>query len=334
MRKLASIQQVINLIPIPNADAIELAQINGWQCVVKKGELQVGGVGVYFEIDAVPPENPVFAFLWKGHDQRPAFFRIKTIKLRGALSQGLLLPISFFPECSELEVGSDVTEILGVTKYEPPCLFDNAGCRGAFPSLVPKTDETRIQSAPQLIEELRGKPYVVTLKCDGSSSTFCMWDDSFHVCSRNQSVTESDNVFWRVARLYNLPEVMALHPHLALQGEVVGPGIQSNRMGLKSVDFRAFNLYDMRAGRYLNHDDFMEFCEINNIPFAPLVEEGGSFEYTVEGLLKLAEGKYEGTSNEREGIVIRPREVLYSPTLVGRLSFKAINNRYLLKCED
>jgi RNA ligase (TIGR02306 family) len=119
MRKLASIQRVINLIPIPNADAIELAQINGWQCVVKKGELQVGDVGVYLEIDAVPPESPVFDFLWKGHDQRPASFRIKTIKLRGALSQGLLLPISFFPECSGIEVGSDVTEVLGVTKYEP-----------------------------------------------------------------------------------------------------------------------------------------------------------------------------------------------------------------------
>lgn len=337
MRKLASIQQVLNLIPIPGADAIELAQINGWQCVVKKGEFQVGDLGIYFEIDAVPPDMPIFDFLWKGAPKRPESLRIRTMRLRGALSQGLLLPIDSFPEfdlVSCAEDGQDLTEFLGVTKYEPPPPDGMGDYRGPFPALVVKTDEMRVQSFPQLIDELRGLPYVITLKCDGTSSTFCMWEDSFHACGRNHSIAEADNIFWRVARLYNLPDVMAAHPNLALQGEVVGPGVQKNRMGLKKVELRAFNIYDMKAGRHMDPDEFFSFCTQHNIPYAPIVERGGDFQHSVESLLALAEGKYEGTSNEREGIVIRPLTGKFSPTLGGRLSFKAISNRYLLKGGD
>lgn len=335
MRKLASIQRVLNLLPIPNADTIELAQINGWQCVVKKGAFQVGNLGVYFEIDAVPPDSPLFDFLWKGQTARPESLRIKTMRLRGALSQGLLLPLADlvdegFP-VSGLPDGTDVTELLGVAKYEPPPPDGMGDYRGPFPALVPKTDETRAQSFPSLLEELRGKPYVVTLKCDGTSSTFCMWEDSFHACGRNHSILENDNMFWRVAIRYRLDEVMSLYPYLALQGEVVGPGIQSNHMGLKTIDFRAFNLYNMKVGQYEDPVELFDFCEEHGIPYAPVVERGESFNHTLDSLLKLAEGKYEGTSNEREGIVIRSAMGEYSPTLAGRLSFKAINNRFLLK---
>jgi RNA ligase (TIGR02306 family) len=334
MRKLASIQQVLALIPIPNADAIELAQINGWQCVVKKGEFAVGDVGVYFEIDAVPPNRPLFDFLWKGQPKRPDSLRIRTMRLRGALSQGLLIPIYELPECLMSAGGSDVTELLGVTKYEPPPPDGMGDYRGPFPSFVTKTDETRVQSFPQLIDELRGKAYVATLKCDGTSATFCMWEDSFHACNRNHSIAQADNIFWRVAIRYRLDEIMSLYPHLALQGEVVGPGIQKNHMGLKTIDFRAFNLYNMKTGQHEDPDILFDFCEKHGIPYAPVVERGDPFAHTVDSLLKLAEGKYEGTTNEREGIVIRPAKGVYSSTLAGRLSFKAINNRFLLKGGD
>src|SRR5437016_3921436 len=98
-RKLASIQQVLEISPIENADAIELARINGWQCVVKKGEFRVGALGVFFEIDSIPPDTEVFRFLWTPKETppepgtRPATFRIRTMRLRGCLSQGLLLPL-------------------------------------------------------------------------------------------------------------------------------------------------------------------------------------------------------------------------------------------------
>ena len=335
MRKLASVQRVLALHPIPNADVIELAQINGWQCVVKKGDFQVGDLGVYFEIDAVPPDRPMlFDFLWKGQEKRPASLRIRTMRLRGALSQGLLMPASNFPEITNVTEGGDLTEALGVTKYEPPPPDGMGDYRGPFPALVPKTDEMRVQSFPQLIDELQGKPYVVTLKCDGTSATFCMWEGGFHACGRNHSIADADNIFWRAARRYNLPEIMAQYPDLALQGEVVGPGIQKNHLGLKAIDLRAFNLYDMRAGRSLDHDECFAFYEKHGIPPAPVVEEGPDFQHTVESLLKLAEGPYPGTKNEREGIVIRPRVGQFSQTLAGRLSFKAISNKYLLKGGD
>jgi RNA ligase (TIGR02306 family) len=338
MRKLASIQRVLNIIPIPNADAIELVQINGWQCVVKKGAFLEGMLGVYFEIDAVPPDLPLFDFLWKGQPKRPESLHIRTMRLRGALSQGLLIPLADLADegfpVRGLPDGTDVTDLLGVTKYEPPPPDGMGDYRGPFPSLVTKTDETRVQSFPQLIDELRGKPYVITLKCDGTSGTFCMWEDTFHACNRNHSILENDNIFWRVANRYRLDEVMSLYPYLALQGEVVGPGIQKNHMGLKTVDFRAFNLFNMKTGTHEDPIELFDFCEEHGIPVAPIVEEGESFDHTMESLLKLAEGKYDGTKNEREGIVIRPRIGIYSLTLASRLSFKAINNRFLLKGGD
>jgi RNA ligase (TIGR02306 family) len=333
MRKLASIQKVLALHPIPNADAIELAQINGWQCVVKKGEFSVGDLGVYFEIDAVPPDMPVFDFLWKGQPKRPESLRIKTLRLRGALSQGLLLPTTAFPELAVTE-GADCTEALGVTKYEPPAPEGMEDYGGPFPGLVPKTHETRVQSFPQLLDELKGLPYVITLKCDGTSSTFCMSGDKFLACGHNHAIKEGDSPVWSVATRYSLPIVMAKYPHLALQGEVVGPGIRKNPMGLKSLELRAFNLYDMRAGRHMDFEESLAFYTRNSIPYAPVLEEGAAFNHTLESLLALAEGKYEGSKNEREGIVIRPKANKFSPTLAGRLSFKAINNRFLLKGGD
>jgi RNA ligase (TIGR02306 family) len=325
---------VLALHPIPNADAIELAQINGWQCVVKKGEFQVGDLGVYFEIDAVPPDRPMFDFLWKGQPKRPESLRIRTMRLRGALSQGLLMPPGTFPELTAVVEGADLTADLGVHKYEPPAPEGMEDYRGPFPSLVPKTDEMRVQSFPQLIDELRGKPYVATLKCDGTSATFCMWEGEFHACGRNHSIADADNIFWKVARRYNLPEIMAEHPNLALQGEVVGLGLPKNPMGLKGTELRTFNIYDMRAGRHLDHYEYLGFCMKYGIPAVPVVEEGEDFQHTVESLLKLAEGPYEGTKNEREGIVIRPRIGQHSQTLGGRLTFKAISNRFLLKNGD
>jgi RNA ligase (TIGR02306 family) len=333
-RKLASVQRVLNLISIENADAIELAQINGWQCVVKKGDFRVGDLGVYFEIDAVPPDRPMFDFLWRGQAKRPGSLRIRTMRLRGALSQGLLMPLDTFPETVGQIDGHDCTESLNVYKYEPPPPDGMGDYRTYFPAQVAKTDEARVQSMPHLIEELRGRPYVITLKCDGTSGTFCMMDDGFHACNRNHSILENDNIFWRAARKHNLPDIMAQYPHLAIQGEVVGPGIQKNRLGLKAVELRAFNIYNMREGRSLSHDECFEFYAKHGIVPAPLLEEGTSFEHTVESLLALAEGKYEGTTNEREGIVIRPRFYQHSMTLADRLSFKAISNRFLLKGGD
>ncbi|MGC4045641.1 MAG: RNA ligase (ATP) [Armatimonas sp.] len=332
-RKLASLQHVRELVPIENADAIELARINGWQCVVKKGEFTPGDLGVFFEIDAIPPETELFAFLWKNETPRPDKFRIRTMKLRGALSQGLLMPLAAFPELEGLSEGENVTELLGVEKYEPPIPAGMGDFRAPFPPLLSKTDEARVQSMPAVLDELRGLPYVITLKCDGTSATYLIdpRDGEFHACGRNHSILEGENHYWRVARKYDLEAKLKTRPNLALQGEVVGPGIQKNRLGLKEVELRVFSVWDLLTHSRLNHAEAREVLAELEIPMVDTIEEGDSFVHTQETLLTLAEGVYPGTQNEREGIVIRPQTERHSEALSGRLSFKAISNHFLLK---
>ncbi|MBC8135503.1 MAG: RNA ligase (ATP) [Fibrella sp.] len=343
-RKLASVQRVIGIEPILNADAIELVRINGWQCVTKKGEFVPGSLGVFFEIDAIPPDDERFRFLWtpkatvEGETvSRPDKFRIRTMRLRGALSQGLFMPLPAFPEIGDAAVeGDDLTETLGVGKYEPPAPSNMGDWRGPFPPMVPKTDEMRVQSVPPVLDELRGKSYVATLKYDGTSATFVIdpRTGEFHVASRNQSLRDGNNPYWNMARKYDIEAALRKNLDIAIQGEIVGPGVQKNPLGLSEIALFVFNVYDFAAGNYLNHDDARAFLRANNIPAVETIETGESFAHTQEELLLLAEGKYPGTKNEREGIVIRPRTETFSSTLGGRLSFKAISNRYLLAERD
>lgn len=162
MRKLVSIQEIKDVKPIENADKIEVVKILGWAVVVKKGEFKVGDKVVYAEIDSLFPEKEEFEFL------RDRGFRIRTIRLRGQVSQGICFPIDILPE-GEYEIGDDVTEILGVTKYEPPipaCLSGRA--KGTFPSFIEKTDETRVQVLQDRLTKFKG------VKCVYSEKLFCI----------------------------------------------------------------------------------------------------------------------------------------------------------------
>ena len=350
-RQLASIKRVIKLEPITGADFIERAFIDGWQCIVKKGEFSIGDLGLFLEIDSVPPQQSAFEWLWMKKDStdntRPANFRIRTMKIRGVLSQGVLIPIDTLAEAGLLsyywfdigfEEGDDLTEVLGITKYEPPTFTNSRGpsnfdCRGTFPSMVPKTDEIRIQSVPAVLEELRGHPYVITEKCDGTSATFLIdpRDNEFHACSRNYSIKDGDNIYWNIAKKYGIEEKLRQFPQYVIQGEIVGPGIQKNPMGLASIELRVFNVFDLSEGNYVPHWDAERISLTLNIPVVSWIDWNNEFNYTQEELLFKAEGKYEGTKNEREGIVVRSVDNMYSEALKGRLSFKVISNKYLLK---
>ena len=339
-RKLASLQTVIAIELIPNADAIELARIQGWQCVVKKGEFKVGDLAVFFEIDAQPPDEPRYAFLWKPKSAlepvaRPANFRLRTIRLRGTLSQGLLLRLADFPELNELRAqmapGDDLTDLLKITKWEPP-VPHSGELAGPFLSDVPKTDEMRIQSAPEVMSEIAGLPYVITLKCDGTSATYGLdlRTQQFVVCARNWAIKDGDNAYWHVARSLQIEDRLRAHPQLVIQGELVGPGIQKNRLRLHAVSLRVFNVFDRSQSRYFDHAEAEKFLAGVQLPMVPVIERGERFSHTQASLLALAEGLYDGTKNEREGIVIRPVKERYSAALNGRLSFKAVSNRFLL----
>ena len=172
MRKLATIRTIKSILPIEGADRIELAVVDGWKCVIKKGEFSEGDSVVYCEIDSFLPIREEFEFLRKssfkkmGDDEG---FRLRTVKLRGQISQGLLIdPAVLNRECS---VGEDVTAELGILKYEPPipaCLTGSVV--GPFPSAISKTDEERIQNLASDYGSYQNKPFFVSEKLDGLHS--------------------------------------------------------------------------------------------------------------------------------------------------------------------
>lgn len=331
-RKLVSIQVVESLAPIEGADQIEQARVMGWTVVVKKGEFSPGDHCVFFEIDSVLPDGPPWAEF-----MRPRGFRVRTLKLRGVLSQGLALPASILG--GEVPpVGVDVRDRLNVTKFEP-VLPDAREVAGPFPALVPKTDEIRLQSALGVLDEIRGRDFYVTTKLDGTSATFFREPGgAFVACSRNWALARGPNPVWRLAERLGLPE--RLPEGIAVQGEICGPGIQKNRLGLSEVELFVFNVYDARAARHLDHEAFLAFCRehgLRTVPVERVVRgaEAAAFEHTLDRWLEAARGLYSGTRNRKEGVVVRPLVEAPSPTLGGgRLSFKVINNDFLLKDED
>jgi RNA ligase (TIGR02306 family) len=247
--------------------------------------------------------------------------------------------LSHFPQLTNVSEGDDVTEMLNVVKFDFPIPAALAGdIKGSFPSFLIKTDETRIQSEPNLTNELTGHPYYITEKLDGTSATYYYNNGQFGVCSRNLELKEKDgNTYWRVANEYKLEEILEKDGrNLCIQGEVCGPGIQKNPLNLHKPQLFVFNVYDIDSGRYFSMYEMMVFCDQHELKMVPLVEAGEVYPgYSPDALLNMADGLYEGTKNIREGIVVRSQKevphAFYSPK---RVSFKAINNKYLLKHGD
>jgi len=335
MRKLASIQTVEELYPIPGADAIEVARVLGWKCIVKKGEFATGDLCVYFEIDSVLPKDvPALSFMSKSD------WRVKTIKMRGQISQGLALPISSFPWLMGKPVGTNVSSMLGsgVTKHEDwghmgPKSF---GRGRSFPSFVRKTDEPRIQICARAMIDTLG-PWYITEKLDGTSFTAYFHDGKFGVCSRNQDLDDlAGNLYWSVAKHYglqeSLPELCGRRgTSLAVQGEVLAPGVQGNWYGVKHAQLRVFGVYDIHNGIYVDLDTLVSLSDRLNLSHVPILQRGVDISgQTVDSLVDMAQGVSMLTDVQREGIVFRTHVETMVPT-VGHASFKAINPVFLLK---
>jgi len=331
----ASIQKIIDIKPIENADSIEKAYVLGWQVVVKKGEFKPGDLCVFITIDSIVPDKPEFAFLAKEK------FRIRTIKLRGELSQGITFPMSILPVDEDSKIpflwheGQDVSETIGVTHYEKPVPggFNQGDTKDNFPPWFPKTDEERIQNVPEVLDELRGKSYVITEKCEGTSSSIYLNRGEIGVCSRNMEKKDSEgSVYWQMAKKYDLENKLRnLGRNLAIQGELCGPGIQKNRLGLKEPDLFVFNIFDIDDGKYLSWPMQQQLVVSLGLNKVPVVQFGEGFSFTLEELLEKAKGKYAGTQNDREGIVVRAMYGDFSAKMRSRISFKVLNNDFLLK---
>ena len=337
-RKLASIQKITEICPIEGADRIVCVKILGWQCVALKTEFSVNDNCVFFEIDGVLPIAQ-----WNDHLRKEPNkpLRIRTIRLKGTLSQGLAMPMSIIPT-GEYEVGMDVTELVGVSKYEPFVPAHLSGVvKGNFPAFLHKTDETRLQSEPSILQEAidKGLVLVGTLKIDGTSFTAYRHDGEFGVCSRNLNLKESeDNAHWKMARKLNLEEILCSeYRNLCIQGEMAGPGIQGNRMGLKEVDLYLFNLFDIDTGKYAGYNELVEFGKKHNIKVVPIVgqKDFGFGETTNVGkMLAVASALNYENDTPAEGIVWRSACETYSEVLKGRMSFKTISSRFLLKYNE
>lgn len=333
-RKLARIELVDEIKPIEGADAIELAIIGGWQCVVAKADnIKPGDKVVYMEIDSiVNKENPVFAFMENKN------WRVRTIKLRGQISQGLAMPLRLFGLPEGLEVGDEVTEVLGITKYEPYIPPEMTGItKGNFPSFLQKTDEERVQNLKRVIEQNIGTECYISEKIDGTSSSFYFNNSVFGVCSRNLELCESDtNSLWMLARKNDLENKLrnmyaVANRHFCVQGEIAGPGIQENKYKLSELKLLMFSVFDIDRYAYLNYQDFREFCDLLSLETVPIINDKFVLNHTVQELIDMAEGQSILNPNvQREGIVIRSLENKDVIGL-GRFSFKAINNKFLLK---
>lgn len=342
MRKLASIQRIAEIKPIEGADLIQAYRIDGWWVVDKKGAYQVGDLVTYIECDSFVPTE-LAPFLSKGKEPRiynsVKGERLRTIRLRKQISQGLLLPLKgdgpsgvayhiTRPDGIHQYVveGDDVTEVLGIQKWEPPPEFSHADAKGLFPSFIPKTDQDRIQNIGRNIEAAKaaGLKFEVTEKLEGSSLTAFFYEGEFGVCSRNLELKPSeDNTFWATAIRYGLEEKLrSLGREIALQGELIGPGIQGNIYKLTQFEFHIFDVYDIREGKYLLPADRRALLDDLGLIHAPVVET--EFELTtVPEMIKLADGLSALYETLREGLVFKQID--------GDMTFKAISNEYLIK---
>lgn len=350
--KLASVQIITDIQPIPNADNIVTASILGWQVVIKKNEFNIGDKVCYIQIDTVVPDLPEYEFL------RERKFRVRTIKLRKQISQGLIVPLP----AGKWKEGDDVTGYIGVKKYEKidnnpewyekprrpkvwykkyVYLFKYNFLYKAFPNLRRKqrssfpthlvsiTDEERIQNIPNVLDKYRGKLFVTSYKLDGSSITIIhskvFGKSKFRICSRRFELHDKKNDWYNVFKDTNFDlEVLKLVTNfnandIIVQGECIGK-FNGNHHNV-TEQIRLFNIYV--NGRRLNQKEFIEVCLKLNIPHCPKYKDI-ILNHSMEEILKESEIKdLINPSADAEGLVWRCVE--------DNFSFKVINNKYLLK---
>lgn len=324
----ATIQIIERVEHIDNSDFLDKVKILGWQIVVRRDEYKVGDKCVFVTIDSLLPDRPEFEFMRKNK------FRVKSVKLRGELSQGIVFPLSILPD-QEYNIGDDVGNMLGITHYEKPIPVSMGGLvRGNFPShIISKTDEERIQNVPAIIDELKGILVYSTLKCDGTSATYINFNGDYHICSRNNDMKlVNDNVYTKMFNKYNLMDVLNGR-NLAIQGEICGPGIQGNPMGLHELELFVFNIFDLDTRKYLNFNDFVNMVEELGLQSVPIIDTF-VFNHTMDELLDMATKVKYPNGKRAEGIVIRSVVEHYSNVLHGRMSVKIINNEYLLSRKE
>ena len=338
-RKLATVRVIEEIKFIEGADKICAYRIGGWWVVDQIDKYTIGSMVVFVEVDSFVPHE-LAPFLSKGKEPREyegiKGERLRTIKLKGQLSQGLILSLEHCVNVlgsspARFDEGVDATEWLRVIKWERPISPQLVGLiRGNFPSEIPKTNQERIQNLTREYSELQKHQWAVTEKLDGTSVTFYLdREGNFHVCSRNIDLKQDENnLYWKMAIDLDIErKMLELNcKGLALQGEIIGEGIQGNQYKRKPV-LHLFDIYDAEFGNYLSFDTLHAVAFNLGLQVAPVV--GRDFplmDYTIEGLLKYAEGASQLNGSQREGLVFQCLDFPEN-------SFKVISNQWLLKNE-
>lgn len=382
-RKLASVQTVKAIRPIEGADRIEVVQVLNWDCVAQKGLYHVGDKVIYFEIDSLLPDIPMLEWLKKSAwSQKLNKYKISTHKFRNQISQGLIMPISdiykmldqlgVYKENTALPIfleddrgvlgmtekdfesldGLDLTNWLQIEKYEPPVSNGALGEVISHEWYVPKTDEERIQvCAENVLPEYincEQDDWYASIKLDGTSCTAGLFEDMFLIGGRNQWY-KGPNMYTETVKKYgDLEEKCKKYleetgKYVVFQGELCGPGIQCNRLGLKEKEWFIFNVFTSDTGKmdsYTKCDllQLLNLCEHFGLQHVPLIpfeakfdfKTGDSVDNIVENLLKYADNfKYrtyfeDASPNQiAEGLVFRKNDMTNS--------FKVVSNKFLLK---
>ena len=346
MRKLVSIQVISSVEPIENADKIELVHVLGWQCVAKKGEFKQGDRCVYFEVDSFLPIRSEFEFLrassYKSDDYLGEGFRLRTQKFRGVLSQGLCLPVSNFPELSDVPVGTDVRDLLGVKKWEIEEFSTSDGTViNTLPDAVSHTSEVRVQEEPGLIEAFANQEYYISTKMDGHSCSLCIDSNGFHVTGHNyEYADDGKSPFFEYVKLNRLQDKMTAYffdnglQTLVIQGEFCGPDIRKNHVGLLENKWFVFTI--KVNGDRVDLKDMEHICQSVGLDMVPIEEVGFDLPLkypTVDALLTRSDGSYP-SGKRKEGIVIRTVVPIYCDLIGTWLSMKIVSNKFLVKCES
>lgn len=338
-RKLVTIRTINSLSPIKGADKIEAAVVDGWEIVVGKAQFGVGENVVMVEVDSFLPIDERYEFLRKSclrtQDGKEGY-RIRTVKLKGQISQGLIFPLSQFPELALPEnEGKTLDEILNVVKWEPPVPAHLAGLvKGNFPSFIKKTDQERIQNLPDYFDgRFKNQLFEVSVKMDGSSCSIYFNNGDFGVCSRNLDLKEDENnTFWKVANRLGLRGSMTkAGSNVALQGELVGEGIQSNHDKLKGQDLYVFDIWDIAKQRHMTSQERLTYLKLlnPNIKHVPVITTLPVFDAypTMQELIASSGAGMTPNGNVREGLVFKSVEPSRNGDII---SFKCINPSYLL----
>jgi RNA ligase (TIGR02306 family) len=339
--KLATIERIHSITPHPNPEVerLECGKIKEWPVVIPKGHYKDGDLVIFIQIDSIVPATPTFSFMEKQK------YRVWNARFKGAPSSGLVQPLSILPPPTDgvirpevvgygLTEGCDVTEWLGVTKYERPIDSSIGGdAIGGFPTnIISISDELNALSYPEALKELVGKQIYITQKFDGSSTTFIFNNGEFKACSRRQELKEGSGFPWAAANKYDLKNKLTqFGRNIAIQAEAIGPKLNGNRMELKEIELRVFRIKNLDTREIIPYYEAYNLAESFGLTWAKLIDVVNFDEsvHTMDFFKELANSQvWHSNGKPAEGIVVAPTFPFFSPILGKDWSMKIINQDY------